>query len=43
MRVQYGENFEYQPPLKGLYGYKVGNGNIVFHVNDGYVTSATVS
>lgn len=51
MRVQYGENFEYQPPLndnkksksEGLYGYKVGNGNIVFHVSDGYVTSATVS
>lgn len=51
MRVQYGENFEYQPPLngnkkstsEGNFGYKVGNGNIVFHVSDGYVTSATVS
>lgn len=51
IRVQYGENFKYQPPLNGnkkangdgLYGYKVGDGNIVFHVSDGYVTSAVVS
>ena len=27
----------------GLYGYQVGKGNIVFHVKDGYVTSATLS
>ncbi|MGX5789643.1 immunodominant staphylococcal antigen IsaB family protein [Staphylococcus equorum] len=51
MRVQFGQNFEYQPPLHedninssdGLYGYKVGEGYIVFHMSDGYVTSVTVS
>lgn len=40
MRVQFGQNFEYQPPL---HGYKVGEGYIVFHMSDGYVTSVTVS
>ncbi|MGO2109044.1 MAG: immunodominant staphylococcal antigen IsaB family protein, partial [Staphylococcus equorum] len=51
MRVQFGQNFEYQPPLNGdkvsssdgLYGYVVGEGYIVFHMSDGYVTSVTVS
>ncbi|KRG09305.1 immunodominant staphylococcal antigen IsaB family protein [Staphylococcus sp. NAM3COL9] len=51
MRVQFGQNFEYQPTLHGdkvnssdgSYGYEVGEGYIVFHMNDGYVTSATVS
>ncbi|SUM69276.1 immunodominant staphylococcal antigen IsaB family protein [Staphylococcus nepalensis] len=51
IRVQYGENYKYQQPINGdketssdgLYGYQVGDGNIVFHVSDGYVTSAVVS
>lgn len=51
IRLQYGENYKYQPPLNGskesssdgLYGYQVGKGHIVFHVTDGYVTSAVVS
>ena len=51
IKQKYGKNYNYQPPLSknktsktdGLYGYQVGKGNIVFHVKDGYVTSATLS
>ncbi|MDU1613314.1 MAG: hypothetical protein E6837_06710 [Staphylococcus epidermidis] len=51
VKQKYGKNYNYQPSLSknktsktdGLYGYQVGKGNIVFHVKDGYVTSATLS
>ncbi|NWK83558.1 hypothetical protein HYE69_01845 [Staphylococcus sp. GSSP0090] len=51
IRVQYGQNYEYQEPMHGqkkakgdgLYGYDVGKGHIVFYVSDGYVKSATLS
>ena len=51
IRVQYGQNYEYQEPMNGekkasgdgLYGYDVGKGHIVFYVSNGYVKSATLS
>ena len=51
VKQKYGKNYNYQPSLSknktsktdGLYSYQVGKGNIVFHVKDGYVTSATLS
>ncbi|MEB8125785.1 hypothetical protein BU065_05810 [Staphylococcus succinus] len=51
MRVQFGANFTYQPPIHGekvnasdgLYEYQVGEGNIIFHMTNGYVKSVTVS
>ncbi|REH77207.1 hypothetical protein DOS70_04725 [Staphylococcus felis] len=47
----YGNDYNYQPPLtqekreetQGLYGYKIGKGNIVFYVSNGYVQSVTIS